>query len=52
MLLERLSSIRETSRYRGAREDTWAQIVRSNRVNRILNFDRGFDAVPEIERLN
>ena len=25
--------------------------MRSNRVTRILSFDRGFDAVPEIERL-
>ena len=27
-------------------------VMRSNRVNRILSFDHGFDAVPGIERLN
>ena len=27
-------------------------VMRSNRVNRILSFDHGFDAVPGIERRN
>lgn len=35
-----------------ARDALHAAIMRSNRVNRILSFDRGFDAVREIERLN
>ena len=34
-----------------ARDALHAAIMRSNRVTRILSFDRGFDAVPEIERL-
>ena len=28
-----------------------AHHMRSNRVTRMLSFDRGFDAVPEIKRL-
>ena len=35
-----------------ARDALHAAIMRTNRVTRILSFDRGFDAVPEIERLN
>ena len=35
-----------------ARDALHAAIMRTNRVNRIPSFDRGFDAVPEIERLN
>ena len=35
-----------------ARDALHAAIMRSNRVTRILSFDRGFDAVPEIERLH
>ena len=35
-----------------ARDALHAAIMRTNRVTRILRFDRGFDAVPAIERLN
>ena len=35
-----------------ARDALHAAIMRSNRVNRILSFDRGFDALPEIERVS
>ena len=35
-----------------ARDALHAAIMRSNRVNRILSFDRGFDALPEVERVN
>ena len=34
-----------------ARDALHVAIMRSNRVNRILSFDRGFDIVPGIERL-
>ena len=35
-----------------ARDALHAAIMRSRRVNRILSFDKGFDAVPGIERLH
>ena len=35
-----------------ARDALHVAVMRSNRVNRILSFEQGFDVVPEIERLN
>ena len=35
-----------------ARDALHVAIMRSNRINRILSFDHGFDAVPGIERLD
>lgn len=35
-----------------ARDALHAAVMRSNRVSRILSFDRGLDTVPEIERLH
>ena len=34
-----------------ARDALHVAVMRSNRVDRILSFDRGFDAIPGIERL-
>lgn len=34
-----------------ARDAPHVAVMRSNRIDRILSFDRGFDAVPGIERL-
>ncbi len=34
-----------------ARDALHVAIMRSNRVDRILSFDRGFDAIPGIERV-
>ena len=35
-----------------ARDALHVAIMRSSRVDRILSFDRGFDAFPELERLH
>ena len=35
-----------------ARDALHAAIMRSNRIHRILSFDRGFDAISDIERLH
>ena len=35
-----------------ARDALHVAIMRSSHVSRILSFDRGFDAFPELERLH